>query len=209
MKKVLMILLSLLLVAGLAGCDTNKPKDVSISSNWKDLEFIMGKEKYSFPLFFKDFANKGWSLEGDDDLSPGEYTDYVYILYNDAFYDSKQDQYAFVYVDFENYGDKVQSIRKCNIWCVSLYRVDDLGNIINNCYEIELAKGIKWGSTKQEIISAYGEPVDETANEYNGITYVILRYLDNSNNENTIMYLYVFDNGGLSIVDLMRYPLEE
>lgn len=39
-----MILLSLLLVAGLAGCDINKPKDVSISSNWKDLEFIMGKE---------------------------------------------------------------------------------------------------------------------------------------------------------------------
>ncbi|HQB33036.1 MAG TPA: hypothetical protein PLI19_06855 [Erysipelotrichaceae bacterium] len=65
------------------------------------------------------------------------------------------------------------------------------------------------GKHKTGNYSAYGEPVDETANEYNGITYVILRYLDNSNNENTIMYLYVFDNGGLSIVDLMRYPLEE
>ncbi|MGI6607356.1 MAG: hypothetical protein ACOX1F_00020 [Erysipelotrichaceae bacterium] len=203
MKKIGVFVLALMLIAGLAGCDKK-----TISDDWTDLDFLVDGEKYSFPHSFGAFNRKGWLIEENDEMQPGEYTEEYYDMWNNSFYDEELKEYAVIQVHFENETDKVRNIKDCTIWWISFARISYSGELLNNVYEIELAKGIKWGSTEAEIVAAYGdvEEGNRIAVDENG--YIALFYIDQTDNMYTQMILYIFNEGGLFMVDLEKYPIE-
>ncbi|MGB4626759.1 MAG: hypothetical protein WBI36_03000 [Erysipelotrichaceae bacterium] len=203
MKKLLVFVLALLLMTGLTGCGKDK-----ISDDWTDLEFLLDGNKYSFPHKFLPFNSKGWLLEENDEIQPGEYTDEYYEIWNNSFYDEENQLYATILVEFENETDKVQNIKDCTIWWISFSRMPYLGVELNNVYEIELAKGIKWGSTEKEIIAAYGNVAEDKRIAVEEDGYVALIYIDETDNMYSQMILYILDDGGLFMVDLEKYPYE-
>ena len=80
MKKLLVVLLAVLLMTALVGCDKE-----DISNNWVDMEFKLGNKKYSLPCPFQDFSKNGWLLEESDELQPADYTTYMYEVWNEDF----------------------------------------------------------------------------------------------------------------------------
>lgn len=203
MKKVLVVLLALLLVTSLAGCDKE-----TISDDWTDMEFIVDGKKYTFPHTFMPFNKNGWLLEENDILQPGEYTMHYYEMWNNGFYDENQQLYATISVDFENETDKEKNIKDCTIWWISFTRMPYLGVFLEKVYEIELSKGIKWGSTEEEIIKAYGNVESDMRITYEEDGYFVLIYQDQSDNMFAQMALYLLNDGGLFMVDLEKYPSE-
>ncbi|HQB33035.1 MAG TPA: hypothetical protein PLI19_06850 [Erysipelotrichaceae bacterium] len=219
MKKTLVFIVSLFLLTGLAGCNVPAPDgnnktngntvtDVeSISDDWKDLEFILGVDKYSFPLFYQSLNSKGWQLEENDELPAGEFTFESQEMWNNAFYDEKQDLYVCIYACFHNNEDVTKKIKDCNIWLLAFYKIDS-DSEFKNQYEIKLAKGIKWGSTEEEILAAYG-PVEEGYRIDGGGTGCILVYFSLDENMMTQMNLHINYDSGLYLVELAYYPVEE
>ncbi|HPW53522.1 MAG TPA: hypothetical protein PLI19_04350 [Erysipelotrichaceae bacterium] len=199
MKKLLLVLLALLMLVTMAGCDKGK-----VSDNWKDMEFKLAGEKYSFPLFFKDFGDKGWQLDVNEELKPGEYTVETYLMQNEDFYDEDNNAYAIIAVDFENYSDSAKKIKDCDIYWIFFSRV--YNEVLKNAYELELAKGIKWGSTEQEIYAAYGSlGEDDKIPSEDGA--LILVYDAEYKNMFVRMVLYVDEEIGLFAVTLSRIPM--
>lgn len=199
MKKLLVVLLAVLLMTALVGCDKE-----DISNNWVDMEFKLGNKKYSLPCPFQDFSKNGWLLEESDELQPADYTTYMYEVWNEDFYDKGRDLYAFILMDFENYGDKAQDIKDCHVYWVAFSTIYD-DEKISNGYEIELAKGIKWGSTEEEIVAAYGPVAEGNRDAYEG-GYIILVYENTTNKMYSRMVLYLLEDGGLYSVILSKYP---
>lgn len=219
MKKIIVFIIGLLFVLTLTGCkekitdngDNNKTngnniaKEFSISDDWTDLEFVLGNEKYSFPLFYKDLSSKGWQMNENEDLPAKESTFKNYEMWNSGFYDEALDLYAYIYVDFHNYEDEAKKIRDCPIWSIGCYRIDE--EISAMGYEIRLAKGIKWGSTEEEILAAYG-PVEEGYRIESGEIGCILVYYTPIENMMIQMNLHIDYESGLFMAELMQYPLE-
>ncbi len=218
MKKTTVFIISLLLVLTLAGCKekitdnkennntngNNIAKELSVSDDWSDMEFIIGNEKYSFPILYKDLSNKGWQLKENEDLAAGESTFENYEMWNSDFYDEALDLYAYIYVDFHNYEDEAKKIKDCHVWSVACYRIEK--EIGNHGYEIKLAKGIKWGNTEEEILAAYG-PVEEGYRIDGGESVCILVYYRLIENLMIQMNLHIDDEIGLFMAELMQYPV--
>ncbi|MGI6607355.1 MAG: hypothetical protein ACOX1F_00015 [Erysipelotrichaceae bacterium] len=210
MKKILVALLALLLMVFLVGCnddtiDDNGNTDNSISDDWTDMEFIMGEEKYTYPYSFLAFEAKGWVLEGDSyTLEAGK--GWFNLLINDNFYDEELKDYATVLVVFKNETDEVQNVLDCKIKSVSLYKFD-----FNNGYEIELAKGIKWGNTEEEIVAAYGTPDTKEVYEFDdgsGLKITTLRYVYETDNMTITMVLDIENERGFSKVEFWHETIE-
>jgi hypothetical protein len=201
MKKLLMVLLTVLMLTTLMGCK----EEEKISDNWADMEFKLAGVKYTYPYFFEHFSKNGWKLDDEYDLPGGKYTDFNYQMYNEKFYDSQKQAYVVILVDFENYDAEAKSIKECHIWYLSFCRILDLGVDLDNVYEIELAKGIKWGSTEAEIVAAYGQvPADKRVVVAED-GYVALIYQKTTGDLFTQMVLYIYDDGGLFTVDFEVY----
>jgi hypothetical protein len=216
-RKILAVLLALLMTV-LAGCDktiadeenntteeNNILKEFSLSDDWTDLEFVFGNEKFSFPLFYQDLNKKGWQLEENDDLAAQEFTFNFYKMWNSSFYDENQDLYAYIYVNFQNDENETKKIKDCNIWSIALFKIDD--EVSDKGYEIELSKGIKWGSTEEEIVAAYG-PVEENYRIDNGEDVCILVYYSLISDMMVQMNMHIYYDGGLYMIELFRYPVE-
>ena len=67
---------------------------------------------------------------------------------------------------------------------------------------LSMAGGISWGSDKEEIKAAFGEPVRESSFNQYGTTTTALFY---SSDEGDTMILYVPENCGLALIELYRY----
>ena len=221
MKRLLMILLVLVFMLTLIGCgdkpvtngDNNTEngnniiKEHDISDDWTDLEFVLGNEKYSFPLYYQMLNSKSWQLEKNDELPTKKLTFESYEMWNSNFYDEKQDLYAYIYVDFQNYENEAKKMKDCKIWSIFLCRFDDSGKEIEKGYEIKLAKGIKWGSTEEEIVAAYGE-VEEGDRIDGGVSSCILVYYSIIDDMMVQMNLFIGYEEGLFMAELAQYPLE-
>ncbi len=200
MKKIIVTLLAFLLLVSLVGCD----KD-GISDNWADMEFKLADKKYKLPEKFSTFSGNGWILYGDADLAAGDYTTDMFQAFNEDFYEQQKDLYLTIVIDFENYGKTTKNVKECDVYWISLSKIFD-GEEMNNIYEIELAKGIKWGSTEQEIVAAYGQPLE--VNRELLADEGIIRIIYESTNKDIYsrMVMFLFEDGGLYLVMLSKYP---
>lgn len=198
-------MLTAFLLIGLIGCDK---EEETISDNWVDMEFLVAGKKYTLPNTFDAFNKNGWILDENDVIPPGQYTNEYYEMYNESFYDKTNQLYASILVDFENETDKDKNIKGCTIWWISFTRMPYKNVELQNCYEIKLAKGIKWGSTEADIIAAYGNVEDGDRHDIVEDGYVALIYKNTTNNVYAQMVFYILNDGGLFMVDFEKYPIE-
>lgn len=211
MKKIAKKFLVVFLIVALIGCNktinngNNNDKVLEISDNWIDLEFIIGNEKYTFPLDYQDLNDKGWQMKENEDLPAGESTFENYEMWHSDFYDETLDLYAYIYIDFHNYEDETKKIKDCDVWSIACYRIVE--EISEQGYEIKLAKGIKWGSTEQEVLAAYG-PVEENYRIDSGGNGWILVYYSQIESMMIQMNLHIDNEIGLYMAELMQYPVE-
>lgn len=124
-----------------------------ISDDWKNGEFIFDGKKYKLFDQYYNFELAGWSF----DMAKYGYDD-SYVL------NSKQKTYGTMDLENANYDadiwiglvndeSTVSTIKQCAIWSFD----------VDNAYadkpvSFTLAKGIKNGSTLEEVQLAYGEP---------------------------------------------------
>lgn len=100
---------------------------------------------YALPEDFSVFSENGWTIEDELELEPNSKT-LSTVMKNG----NKQ-----VYVQFVNLGSDVVDISQCKVSQISL---DDY--LIGDPVEFILPQGITLGSTRDEVLSAYGDSTD-------------------------------------------------
>ena len=163
--KSISLVLALLCIS-LTGCGLEKTNSVptselettilpldTTSDNWRDSHFILDGKTYQLPINYADLKEAGWNVvyekEVPKKLKSGESAYFVEIK-NEKYQDSS------VYVTFQNlsYDDSIlsqgTSLEDCDVVDISFY------NYGNNL-DLELANGITFHSSADDLVNAYGE----------------------------------------------------
>ncbi len=152
--------------------ETGKSKSGSskLSDDVYDFEVMLDGDVFKLPLELSEFEEAGWKT--DDDLTVTNDPGYG----NHAFF-TKGDQE--VDVELYNKSMDVKPLKECQIIGISTFNYDN-----ENKMDIELAKGIKIGSTMDEVTEAYGEPTE--IDEYDSdISYI---YSSGENQDIELMF---------------------
>ena len=122
-----------------------------ISDDWTETEFTLAKVNYKLDTSYKTFEKNNWKMDEnlfsykDMTLIKNDKTSVSIIVSNNE-YD------VGVKIGLINLEDKRKNITECEVWGISV----DNGNRAKPV-EFKLSKGITNGSTKEDIIKAYGE----------------------------------------------------
>ncbi len=172
----------------------------AMSENWWDGQILFDGVVYTLPLAYSTLAEAGWTFNladyGYEDgyvMNKGDKT-YSTIKLTNTNYDEKLD----VTVGFINSGDAAADITECNIWslsCNTRHGFDPVASYPS----MQLAKGITWGSTEEQVIAAYGKP-NEVYDSERG--YKVLSY---TSDNGSYLDLDVYAEGGVSKFDYSNY----
>ena len=184
--------------------DESKPNEDEklTTDDWKDLTIKIEGKVFTFPYSYKNLKQFGY----DFDIADYGYADGYILNPRDKISGTIKlenpdlDKYdcATVYIGFANFSDKAKDILDCDLWTISINNQFGTTKLVKDKLTFELAKGIKSGSTIEDIMAAYGEP-NET---YDAETYVVLTY---SNDFSEYMRLTVNNEHGLIGVELKSY----
>lgn len=184
-------------------------KDVAVSDgvmsdDWSKLDIKIDGVVYHFPYDYDLLLANGWYI----DLKENDWEDGYVLNKGDSvsgtvdMYNKKYGQgwdYFSAWVGFKNYDSKVKDITECDLWSIELDIMD--GSKTYEKYpEIELAKGITWGATAEQIKTAYGEWEDSYESEEFGYMTV-----DYNVDYDIYMSLTIDDKLGLTAVELQSY----
>ena len=171
---------------------------MELSNDWTNMEFIFDGVKYQLPNSYSDLKAKGWIF----DLTNSGYEDNHILNPGDKTYDTislKNSQYNEMFicqVGFINNDIVAKDVTECDIWAFNV----DLcygSTPCNNYPEIQIAKGIKFGNSHNDVISAYGE-ADEISRS-DTFNYTVYKYnLDYIYN----LEIVVYDNYGVCAISL-------
>lgn len=170
----------------------NKVQD-SISDDLYSFEVTIDGSKYSFPMLLSEFEKSGWILDSEAkelELEPNQYTiDYV----------KKGDKEVMVYL-----ANGTQDVLKGSDCYIAGIKVEDTYS--DPGIKLTLPKGITHGASKEDVISAYGEPSDT----YEGDLYVKLTYESGTYKE---IEFTIFNDtkklNGIEIMNLIDFPKSE
>lgn len=184
MKSRILFLVLLVCVIGLTACKTNLPGNneetfgdsvTEISDRWEDLTLSVDNRLLSFPFSYSELKDMGWVFDiseyGDFEsyvLNPGDKAGPIYIK-NTKYPDEYHIEASVI---FTNLSNTVKDIEDCQIssFAVNIKNYSD--TVPDRFPAIELSKGIHFGSSKEEIVSAYGEPNSSyTASDYDFYQY--------------------------------------
>ena len=138
-------------------------KTLTVSDDWTDMEFLLGDVRLKIPFAYSELRDEaGFSFNiadyGYEDgytMNPGDkVTSTINVInpdYGDGGYGTFKPS-----IGLKNYGDTAIDLTECDVWAVTA----DIRYAKQGYPELVLAKGITWGSTKDEVIAAYGEPDD-------------------------------------------------
>lgn len=138
--------------------------DEKISDNWEDMDIMLDGKLYKYPYDFAQLKADGWNIDlskyGKENgyiINAGEKTYSTLDLTNDKY---GKDYNSFtIGCGFKNYDSKSKDLTECDLWSISL--ACDYGKKLKEKYpEVKIAKGIHFGSTEQDIKTAFGEPSD-------------------------------------------------
>lgn len=186
--------------------DPIAPVDPSaLSDDWKDLDIAIDGVVYQFPYDYDKLVENGWAMDlaeyGYEDgyvLNKDDQTYSTISLYNERYGGNSWSAFS-IWCGFENFADKVQDITECDLWSIQLDIMDGWEPFVNYP-TVQIAKGITFGSTKEDVIAAFGEPDDiYEATEYGYVVY------DYSNDYKECMSLTIYDDYGVTCIDLSRY----
>ena len=133
-----------------------------------DKEFVRGMtitlngNQYTFPIAYQDVKDDlPIDLEGKDTnvLSPGDSESFSL--------DSTDYPNTYAYCTLENNTEENITVEESSLNSIDMgyYTYSDEGTP----YPVELSEGITWGSTKEEVIAAYGTPT--AVSEYGTVSY--------------------------------------
>lgn len=184
-----------------------------LSSDWKDCEIMIDGTVYTFPVNFKLLRQNGWLIDRSikkQDLS-GSQLSYVATGNNASVYlmpnETSAKEYKFVHQDygedwndddkswqiegqFKNQTGTAQKLDDCpmSVFKINVFHKDRF----SGGPEIELAGGLKWGSSKTDILELYGKP-SRIVSQYS-YTYMIY---ENDKNPSVPMQLILGNRSGL------------
>lgn len=146
-----------------------------LSDDLADFQIMLNGDVFTVPSTFQDFADKGWTPEKD--LATMELEDRqgtsTRMLNGDSYFS----------VSFANTSGGKQMADLSTIYKIEVVATGSLGPHV----DMELAKGITYGASLEDIIAAYGEPDKQNESE----DFTILTY---------------FQSGGYHSIDLVVYP---
>lgn len=184
-----------------------------LSSDWKDCEIMIDGTIYTFPVNFKLLRQNGWLIDRSikkQDLS-GSQLSYVATGNNAGVYlmpnETSAKEYKLVHQDygedwndddkswqiegqFKNQTGTAQKLDDCpmSVFKINVFHKDRF----SGGPEIELAGGLKWGSSKTDILELYGKP-SRIVSQYS-YTYMIY---ENDKNPSVPMQLILGNRSGL------------
>lgn len=184
-----------------------------LSSDWKDCEIMIDGTIYTFPVNFKLLRQNGWLIDRSikkQDLS-GSQLSYVATGNNAGVYlmpnETSAKEYKLVHQDygedwndddkswqiegqFRNQTGTAQKLDDCpmSVFKINVFHKDRF----SGGPEIELAGGLKWGSSKTDILELYGKP-SRIVSQYS-YTYMIY---ENDKNPSVPMQLILGNRSGL------------
>ena len=184
-----------------------------LSSDWKDCEIMIDGTIYTFPVNFKLLRQNGWLIDRSikkQDLS-GSQLSYVATGNNAGVYlmpnETSAKEYKLVHQDygedwndddkswqiegqFRNQTSAAQKLDDCpmSVFKINVFHKDRF----SGGPEIELAGGLKWGSSKTDILELYGKP-SRIVSQYS-YTYMIY---ENDKNPSVPMQLILGNRSGL------------
>lgn len=180
----------------------------TVLTGWEDMVFEFCGVEYVIP-FTADLLNaNNWTVVGTADeypvdyvLQPGEKVSNVYNLFKEGLNSN-----ARVSIGFINYGDSSAKITDCDVWSFVCSIYDETNKVVyEDVPDLKLANGITWGSTADEVETAYGEPISMMESQEGVDDYKVYTYMYNGLN---IMKLTVRDDYGLVEVVLLSYNEE-
>lgn len=175
----------------------------AVLTGWEDLEFKFANVAFTVPFEAGMLEANGWTLTGLEDeydadyvLEAGAKVSNVYSISN-ANYNSD----VRTLVGFINNGESAAKVTNCDVWSFVCNIYDETNGVLyENVPELELANGITWGSTPDEIKAAYGDSMKDIEGEADD--YTVHMYMYNGLN---IMKLTTRDNLGLVEVVFLSY----
>ena len=175
--------------------DMVSPEDAEISDDWRDVTFSLDGTVFALPAPYGAFATQGWIIDWDRlgteyyVLNPNG-TEFAFLVNED--YDEDM---SFM-VKFTNNTDEVLEIRECEISQVQI-DITSGYRLLENVPEVEVAGGLKFGCSQDEIIDAYGEP--DYFYEGNEGSFNSLKYDDDSYDYEAYFLVYEDKKGITSI----------
>lgn len=230
LKKICAVWMALIMLLSMAACGKDKGENVKESDSasesiavddsegdtkaatvdenseqmaWKDLVFEFGGSEFVLPFTASYLPANNWTITSnnteypmDYTLEPGEKVSNVYNIYKSDYNPDVR-----MLVGFVNNGKSAAVVSDCDVWSFVCNIYDEENKTVyDNVPDLKLANGITWGSTSEEILAAYGEPVTTIEGEVDN--YTVYTYMYNGLN---IMKLTVMDGYGLTEAVLLSY----
>jgi hypothetical protein len=158
--------------------DTTTPTNEStISDVWRDMDLAIDGVVYKFPYNYHALAQNGWKMnlaeygyENGYVLNKGDQTYSTFALCNDTYGGGAWDAFT-IWCGFENFGETVADITECDLWSIQLDIINGSGRM-ETYPDVRIAKDITFGSSKEDVVSAFGEPDNIYESEsYGYVTY--------------------------------------
>ena len=130
---------------------TIETSENKISDDWTETEFTINKVNYRLETSYKTFEKNNWKIDenqfnyNDMTLIKNDKTS-VSIALNNQEYDTS------VRIGIINLKNKRKKITECEVWGINVSNENKTKPV-----QFKLSKGITNGSTKEDIIKAYGE----------------------------------------------------
>ncbi len=131
------------------------------STDWQEFSFMLDGVLYTYPWSFSQLEQQGWVSDTDPDKVIK--ADEVNLTYYIEMTNAKYEDYSYVdsdflYVRVQNRSGEDKTIRNSQIVFMNFHILSDWKNnkVMYNPYQLELANGITWFATEEEIIAAYG-----------------------------------------------------
>lgn len=172
-----------------------------ISDQWMDQQFAFDGQNYAIFFSYDQLEAAGWTFDladyGHADgyiLNKGDKVTSTIELTNPNYNEKLR-----VNVGFVNHGDEAQDILQCDVWafaCEITYGF----KLLDNVPEMTIAGGITWGSTKEQVEAAFGQPEDVYTSEDHG--YVTYTYQDAFSK---YLKLTIYDEMGVTKIEMQNY----
>lgn len=179
------------------------PKVVDrVSENWYNMQFIFNGAKYTIPFKFSELYQAGYDL---DLLSLGYEDGYMLepYCYTNADIKLPLAKSGYKYsaftptVGFINNSEISCELEECDIWSFAIGITSDGIEIAERYPNVELSKGITWGTTYEEIKAAYGESESSFESDIYGCMEYVYFFRDKEYERDIYLKLTVSNNFGL------------
>ena len=183
--------------------DKETNNHASVSDDWKDLEFALDGEVFSLPFAYSDLESLGYSFDIEDytddedfSLEPNEYTMSGVDLHSKEYGD---DYNSFALrVRFVNLSEEPQKLKDCDICSIEIDRTFG-DKLCENYASLDIAGGLTWGATEEDVFSVFGEPYHEYEGSYYTAYTFQFREEDYRTKEVTV---YISPDNGLNSIEM-------